>query len=92
LPRLRDAGPFQVDPSGTGTSEEPDAVAEQNGREVDDGLVDEPFSSMHCRTTLAPITTTFFPSAAARACSTPSMTKVNGASSLTISTARRGRR
>lgn len=43
MPRLRDAGLFQVDPSGARSSEEPDAVAEQDWREVIDEPVDEPF-------------------------------------------------
>ena len=47
LPRLCDAGSFQIYPSLAGTSEEPDAVAQQDRREVNDNLVDEPFVDAH---------------------------------------------
>jgi hypothetical protein len=43
LPVLRDAGSLQLDPSGAAAGEEPHTVAEQDGREVDQDLVYEPF-------------------------------------------------
>ena len=41
LARLCDGGPLQVDPADAGPAVRPDAIAEEQRREVDDDLVEE---------------------------------------------------
>src|ERR1039458_10693730 len=89
--RVGQAEAFELDVGPAPAVEQPEAVAEQDGRDAHEDLVERP-ASRHCRAVLAPRTLTYLSPAAALAAATPlsrSPTKVT--SGTGVSGAWRGR-
>src|ERR1039458_10901056 len=68
--RVGQAEAFELDVGPAPAVEQPDAVAEQDGRDAHEDLVERP-ASRHCRAGLAPRTLTYLSPAAALAAATP---------------------